>query len=672
VIAYFPTPHLDELWYSAGARFSDRMRFGTETGTMQALYGSRHAVATVDLPHRLGALVAQLPPGHPCTIDAIIDQHTFLPYYSPFLTCNTYAKVRAWMADSSKASIRVKCGACTNRVRPPKYFRSCPECDRENREQFSDTYWHRLFQLPGVEVCPIHEVSLEFSNVRLDPLADRHRYVSPQKARLGTRAHRIDPADQAHRILLDLAHRVDWLLRQERLNPGLDFLHERYGVVLASNGFATHAGSVRMDDLRQHVVGYYGAKLLELLQCSLPDDKGDSWLGHLLRKPNTAVAPLRHLLLLKALEVDLERFFYPARFEPIVQPAPVPAGSWPCLNPVCVNHGEPSIGLVDSQPPDTNGHRHLIIRCPECGFTYQLRNGAETPTRANHVIDYGVLWKNTLRKLWANASITLRQMARTLGVDPKTIKQRAVELGLPFPRKGKRSVTKRGLYVAKTRDKAKQLESHRSAWMELQVKCPTVGTKQLRSQAPALYAWLYRNDRAWLENHRPPRMKPAVTRVHVDWAKRDEELVGQIATIAAHIRNRPGKPQRITTTAIGRALGKQSLFEAALAKLPLTHSVITRVVESGVDFAVRRVHLAAVRLRQSEGAFPRWKLVRAAGLHYRLERLPRVKQALDFELRPPANVIILRPGDSVPRGLIRASKRIPSGLWPLAIVQSGT
>ncbi len=122
---------------------------------------------------------------------------------------------------------------------------------------------------------------------------------------------------------------------------------------------------------------------------------------------------------------------------------------------------------------------------------------------------------------------------------------------------------------------------------------------------------------------------------------------------------------------IGRALGKQSLFEAALAKLPLTQSVITQVIESGVDFAVRRVNLAAARLRQTEGAFPRWKLVRAAGLHYRLERLPRVKQALDYEVRPPANVIILRPGDSVPHGLIHTSKRIPLGLRPLAIVQSG-
>jgi len=159
-------------------------------------------------------------------------------------------------------------------------------------------------------------------------------------------------------------------------------------------------------------------------------------------------------------------------------------------------------------------------------------------------------------------------------------------------------------------------------------------------------------------------------RSHVDWVGRDEELAGQIATIAAHIKNRPDKLQRVTVTAIGRALGKQSLFEAALSKLPLTRSVIQSVLESGEDFAIRRVHAAARKLRLSEGAFPHWKLVKAAGLHYRLERQPKVKAALDYEMRPPVNVIILRDHDPVPQGLVRRSTRIPRRLRPLAIVRA--
>lgn len=642
MIAYFPTPYPDELWYSVCARFAERMKFGTETGVMQALYGSRHAIATVDLPHRLGALVSKLPPGHSCTVDAVIERRTFLPYYSPLLTTSTYAKARDWMADSKRASVRVKCGACTNRVRPPKFFRGCPECDRANRKEYGETYWRRLFQLPGVEVCPVHELFLEPSDIRLDPLPNRHKYFSAEAAHLAAKPHAISQKDPAHSILLDLARRVDWLLQQERLNPGLETLHQQYRSLLDVRGFGTRAGSVRMDDLRREVIGFFGPTLLDLLQCGLRNEHGDGWLGHMLRKQNTAVAPLRHLLLLQAMRIELEEFFYPSRFSQVVQSVQRPIGPWMCLNAICEHSGEACITEATPQAPDTNGMKHLLIRCSYCGFAHVVPESASSPTRATRVIDYGAVWKKCLKRQWADSTITLRQMARKLGVDPKTVKQRAAELGLNFPRQGKRPVTKRGLYVAKGPDKSKLLDEHRLSWSNLRSKRPTAGTKELRQDSPALYAWLYRNDRAWLAKHCPPRKKPKSNCSHVDWAKRDENLAGQIATVAAHIKNRTGAPRRVTVTAIGRALGKQSLFEAALSKLPLTRSVINSVLESGEDFAIRRIHSSALKLRSTLGSFPRWRLVQAAGLHYRHEHHPRIKTALDYETRPYARVMILK------------------------------
>jgi len=670
MIGYFPQPYDDELWYSLCARYSERMRFGTETGVMLALYGRRHAVATVDLPHRLLAVSSQLPPGHMCTTSHIIDHLTFLPYYGPFLTTESYAVARRLMEDGTKPSVRVRCGACTNRVRPPKYFRSCAACDRENHEKHGETYWRRLFQLPGVEVCVKHGVFLEPSDIRLDPLPNRHKYFSANSTRRATTAHPIDSKNPAHVTLAELVGDVEWLLRQEHLNPGLEALHARYRCVLAERGFATKAGSIRMSEVRQLVLARYGHKLLQLLQSDLPDDKGDGWVGQLLRKPNNAVAPLRHLLLLRALEVDLKQFFFPSTPKPVTDLHPPDDGRWPCLNPVCNQHGKFVVEKVERQGPDQNGNPHLIITCPFCGFSYQVRDVPERPTKATRVVNYGPKWTDMLKQQWADSSITLRQMSKTLGVDPKTVKQRAAELGLKFPRKGKRPVTRRGLYVAVRRDKAAKFESDRRAWLDLGEKNPTCGTKQLRSLAPALYSRLYRNDRLWLAEHAPARKPPVAGKAHVDWVGRDEELAGQIATVAAHIKHGPGKPKRVTVTAIGRALGKQSLFEAALAKLPFTHSVIKSVLESGEDFAVRRVHAAAQQLRLLGAAFPRWKLVRAAGLHYRMERQLQVKAALDYEIRSPVTVIIHRNRGPVPCGFVRDPVRIPSRLRPLAIVRA--
>jgi hypothetical protein len=671
MIACFPTPHPDELWYSVCARYGDHSHFPTETGVMQALYGTRHAVATVDLPHCLGALVSELPLGHPCTVGTIIDHHTALPYYGPFLKTGTYAKVRQIMDDGSDSCLRVRCGICTNRVRPPKFFRSCPACDRENREKYGEAYWRRLYQLPGVELCSSHKIYLQSSDIRLDPLPNRHRYFSAQSARLISAMHPIDLADPVHQILLDVTQEMEWLLDQTRLNPGLDALHERYREVLRLRGFETRGGTVRMNDLRCEVVRRYGHNALEVLQSDLPDGDGDGWLGNLLRKKDTATAPVRHVILLKALDIKLEEFFFPQRFSHAADAARKQVGPWPCLNPACECFRKPvihhhTVEFLRKRKRDVG-----LFACDHCGYTYALYDWSKDPRNADFVRAYGGVWLGRLKELWGNLTVSVRETGARLGVDSKTVKQHALDAGLPLPREGKRRATASDLYRRRGVTTRVSVATQRAAWAELRRKNPTAGTNQLRALEPALYAWLYRNDTPWFKENQPARKKPTVTTTHVDWMRRDEQFAGQIATIAAHIRNRPGKPQRITTTAIGRALGKQSLFASTLTKLPLTRSVITTVTESGVDFAVRRVHLAAATLRQTERAFPRWKLVRAAGLHHQLQRVPRVKLALDYEMRPPVNTIILRSGDSVPPGLIHSSRRIPSRLRPLAIVQPG-
>lgn len=365
-----------------------------------------------------------------------------------------------------------------------------------------------------------------------------------------------------------------------------------------------------MADVREEIGKFYGTELLQLLQCALPDGNRDGWFGHVLRKTNTAVAPLRHLLLLTALNIELDGFFTATATEQAPRTT-APVGPWPCLNPVCEHRSKLTLNKAEAEPPDSNGTIHLVIRCSLCGFAYLLRDGEEIPQRASHVVDYGSKWKNLLREQWNDTSFTLRGMAKTLGVDPKTVKHRAIDLGLIFPRRGTRLVTTRGVYVPKERKQAERAGENRRAWSEVRAKHPTVGTKALRKLAPAFYARLYRGDQEWLKAHQPDRLSPSVTKVHVDWAQRDEELAGQVATAAHHIKNAPGKPRQVTTTAIGRVMGKQSLFETALARLPLTRVVINHLVESGVDFAVRRVHLAAARLRQSQGSFARWQLVRA-------------------------------------------------------------
>lgn len=77
------------------------------------------------------------------------------------------------------------------------------------------------------------------------------------------------------------------------------------------------------------------------------------------------------------------------------------------------------------------------------------------------------------------------------------------------------------------------------------------------------------------------------------------------------------------------------------------------MLETGEAFAIRRVYAAAGKLRATKGAFARWELVRAAGLHPRLEQHPKIHLALDYECRPfvevsfPSSAQPERPGNTV-------------------------
>src|SRR6266699_6474553 len=85
MIGSWPDPYPDELFYSICARFSERVRYPSKRSIVVELFGTGNAIACVSLPSHLGHFVSQLPPYGNYTVNRIIDQHTLLPYFAPFL-----------------------------------------------------------------------------------------------------------------------------------------------------------------------------------------------------------------------------------------------------------------------------------------------------------------------------------------------------------------------------------------------------------------------------------------------------------------------------------------------------------------------------------------------------------------------------------------------------------
>src|SRR5262249_1104959 len=139
--------------------------YSSGNALLRELFGTRSFKAIVDLPSHLGRLISALQPETSYTVDGLIDDHTLLPFYGSFLPSERLRCLRYDMCGDNGSGVHMRAGIVGCPIPLPAWFRFCPLCIDEDRKHFGECYWHRVHQIPGVEVCPVHEVFLQNSSV---------------------------------------------------------------------------------------------------------------------------------------------------------------------------------------------------------------------------------------------------------------------------------------------------------------------------------------------------------------------------------------------------------------------------------------------------------------------------------------------------------------------------
>lgn len=323
MLGFFPNPYPNELFYSICARFQQRVYYPSQISVIRDLFQTKNAIAIVDLPSRLNRFVAALPAGHSYTVDNFIDNHTLLPFYSPFLPLERLQLIRQDMCSDNGSKIHTRLGIVAGFIEIPSHLRFCPLCMEDDRKQFGECYWHRPHQLPGVEVCSIHGVFLEKSRVLTHNRIRISEFVSLEQATQVISPRPIDPLNPRHKVLLKIATDIDWLLNNCRFVPGLEALYEKYLSLVKTNPeLVTYTGRIRVQEFLRLFKNYYSSQLLDWLQCPLDEQIRDNWLAQLVRFPKRVHHPLRHLLLIHFFGYTAQEFFE-------LKQAPKPFGNPP-------------------------------------------------------------------------------------------------------------------------------------------------------------------------------------------------------------------------------------------------------------------------------------------------------------------------------------------------------
>lgn len=283
MIGCFRDPYPDELLYSVCARYHQRVQYPNKKNTLRELFGDEAAIAVVDLPSNLSNLVSALPTGSPYTVEKLINQHTLLPFFAPFLDPQQFRQLWADMEGSRGSAIYMRSGLMASVVQPPEWLRFCPECAQEDQQKFGESYWHRLHQIPGVEICPQHQIRLVNSQVRVQNPTTRHEFITADQGIKLPQSQSYTLKDSHHETLLKIAQNAAGLLEEHISPPGLTILLKRYRELLAERDLATYSGRVRASKFLEEFKRFYPEDLLRRLQCEIDPKSEHSWLLRLVR-----------------------------------------------------------------------------------------------------------------------------------------------------------------------------------------------------------------------------------------------------------------------------------------------------------------------------------------------------------------------------------------------------
>jgi hypothetical protein len=436
-------------------------------------------------------------------------------------------------------------------------------------------------------------------------------------------------------VRLWIAREAQWLLDYSSGGNIPEELRARYHSLLFDHSLATYSGVVRMRELREEVCNFYSDALLTELHCHL--GLGGNWLSQLLLlRKNMAAAhhPLHHLLTMRFLDCTVAEFFQlPTR------PQPFGGGPWPCLNPVCEHYQEPRIQAFEMRPfraapKGKEGGKTADFRCV-CGFTYSRR--VPDPTTVSDDGSYwvksrGPVWEEALRQLSSSGKYTSCELGQKLGVKDRLIRAKVLQI------RQDRAACKQTRAQAKAEARSAASELKRATCREQMRQAmqdhPTAGRSQLALLVPIAYGWLFKHDREWVETFLPPPRPHIKSPSPIDWNQRDAAFASAARSTAVRLKQAPGRPVRVSISAIAQEIGVLPVIFIQAHHYPLTRSALEEASESLDDWAVRRIQWAAECFRQADQRPTAGQVLKLAVVHRKTTRKkPILNAAIEAVMR---------------------------------------
>ncbi|MFC3200547.1 TnsD family Tn7-like transposition protein [Alteromonas oceani] len=407
----------------------------------------------------------------------LLDNHTCLNYFKPFLGQNKYEPVKQALIDGNVEFVQKWLGITSNRVNEGSCLYYCPECVNDDLEQYGVAYWHRKHQLYALVTCPVHakellKIQVTRREVSLPP--QRHNEI-------------FDEGELHHNHFSSFSH---WALTQSDIDM---FDYERltncYRIELFNKEFACKSLRIRQKNLREDLQGYYAAELNHAAwQTLFATNKTYPYPSQLFYNYHDChLHPAKHLALMSYLFSTPDSFL----------------SKYHSANEDLEKHYKSSIS-VRRRTSDSLKSK-LILSLFRQGKS--LRNIAKqvklsvTAVKSKVVAGGGKV-KSRASKIFENdRRAILRKLM--MGIPAKDIAN-----GLNLSTGAIEQVLTQHPELVEQRKHLRfraKLVKHRKSLSLAMKKFPRYSRNQLKHKFNASYLWLFKHDKNWLYRHLPSR-----------------------------------------------------------------------------------------------------------------------------------------------------------------------
>lgn len=285
-----------ELWWSSLARHFDLVGLTAPFTSHILLVGNKRSLGSPLFPRQIETTVTSL-----CVdldVAGVVNGHTLLPFYEPFLSAAKIYKALACMSGNGNAEFALGLAAMGDY---PTHLKGCADCIEEDHRLHGTAVWKTALQTPGAIVCHRHKRPLCSSNVSARVKNQIAHFVTADQAEYEPTA----PIPK--KILPDalwLAEAGQTLLVKHPSMPGPARLTALYRYHLEKLEYIDSFGRLQLAELMPAFIKRLG-RLMTLIQCEPPiENARDNWLARLARYPRSEQSPVKHLLMIRFLNLD--------------------------------------------------------------------------------------------------------------------------------------------------------------------------------------------------------------------------------------------------------------------------------------------------------------------------------------------------------------------------------